>query len=382
MRQKDRPAQRFTARSARYFSLLQSDIAHNNLINLRRGSVAFAAILLFFGLFFGLWLPGDRLAFYYCLFGVGNIGFVGFAFWYSRRDGCSYPLTQAVCLLFAVFVLCFALCISVFPFPERPGIFFPMVYFIVLVLFVFPFGQIILAFTAVTALYFLLVILIKTPACYPYDLAAAAVSWVLGFPFLYFVTDLRLVDGEMRLELEHICVTDALTGLPNRRSMENTISLLYRRCQKAAMPMAVMMADVDNFKAYNDKFGHLEGDACLEALGGVFSDFSDEQGIYACRYGGEEFLFVLAGCDCGAAKAYAEELAQRVRALKLPVPGGGFLTVSIGVACEYPAAGGSCMALVGQADAALYRAKAAGKDRAVVFCSGAEPESPAPGSPS
>ena len=170
-----------------------------------------------------------------------------------------------------------------------------------------------------------------------------------------------------REELERLSTTDALTGLGNRRHLMNLLAQEIERARRASRPFSILMLDVDHFKQYNDTHGHQAGDDVLAQVAAVLRD-SIRPYDSAARYGGEEFLVILSGAGLDPARECAERIRAQVRALSFP---GGPLSVSIGVA-EYPSHGETADAVIGQADAALYEAKRAGRNRVVP--AGAETE--------
>jgi diguanylate cyclase (GGDEF)-like protein len=145
--------------------------------------------------------------------------------------------------------------------------------------------------------------------------------------------------------------TDALTGLANRRAWDEALPLALRQAERLGHPLAVVLTDVDHFKAYNDAHGHPAGDLALRELGARWSVHVRDIDVLA-RIGGEEFAVLLPGCDARAALAVAERL-------RADMPAG--LTTSAGVASWH--APQSPAELVAAADRALYRAKHAGRDR-------------------
>jgi diguanylate cyclase (GGDEF)-like protein len=149
--------------------------------------------------------------------------------------------------------------------------------------------------------------------------------------------------------------TDALTGLLNRRGIEPELERLLG----APDPMAVVMVDLDHFKRFNDRHGHLVGDEALRRVAVVLRAAASEDDRIA-RFGGEEFTAVLPGADALAARAYAGRVMDALRAE--PVAEELRLTVSVGIA-TLGADGRTAEALLHRADEALYRAKAAGRDR-------------------
>jgi two-component system cell cycle response regulator len=172
--------------------------------------------------------------------------------------------------------------------------------------------------------------------------------------------------------LSDAAVTDALTGLMNRRGFQDLITTELERARRSGQPLSLLMADLDHFKALNDSFGHGAGDRALEQLS-LILDTAKRRIDTAARIGGEEFAVVLPDSDHHAAYILAERMRREVRETFMYEP--YELTVSIGVA-TFPSHGSSVEALVSQADEALYAAKALGRDRTVV-CS--EELSPAVG---
>ena len=350
-------------RSRRYFTQLRGEIARSNLMMLRRVSLVFELFLVVYGAAAGAVFKSAALGWYYLLFACLNLPMLAFFHWYGRRGEPSYPLVQSFCILTVLAVLGFTVCICIFPYPDRPSIFFPLAYILVSVLFTLPLWQIALTLTAETGVYMAAALLFKTREALAYDVAGAVTTWLLGFFFLYWVVDLRLRDGEIRMELERISQTDPLTGLLNRRAMEDNMVRSYRRCQKGGLSVAAAMLDIDDFKRFNDCFGHPAGDRCLRELGRVINLFAEEQGVFAARYGGEEFIFALPGSTEAEGMRAAAELLERIRRADVRAPDGGAVTLSVGVAAEIPPEDGTFAALVERADAALYRAKARGKNQ-------------------
>jgi diguanylate cyclase (GGDEF)-like protein len=163
--------------------------------------------------------------------------------------------------------------------------------------------------------------------------------------------------------LSRLAGTDPLTGLANRRSFD--VALAAEWSTAAAEPVSLLMVDADAFKAYNDLFGHQAGDDVLRRVARCLEAFAHERGGVACRWGGEEFALLLRGPSEPEAAEVADELCRSVRGLGLEHPRGvgGVVTVSVGVASTRPSDGGTAQALLADADAALYRAKAEGRDR-------------------
>jgi diguanylate cyclase (GGDEF)-like protein/PAS domain S-box-containing protein len=175
------------------------------------------------------------------------------------------------------------------------------------------------------------------------------------------LTNLRLQES-----LRDQAIRDPLTGLFNRRYMEESLERELRRAQRRHIPLGVIMIDIDHFKRFNDTFGHAAGDTLLREIGGLLHRHTRGEDI-ACRYGGEEFTLILLEAsaeDTEERAALLREAASRLRVDYGHQPLGN-ITISVGVAV-FPDHGVAVETLLKAADAALYRAKAGGRDRVMV----------------
>jgi diguanylate cyclase (GGDEF)-like protein/PAS domain S-box-containing protein len=174
---------------------------------------------------------------------------------------------------------------------------------------------------------------------------------------------LTLANIRLRQTLKEQAIRDPLTGLFNRRYLNETLVREFARAQRSGAPMAIVMIDVDHFKRFNDSFGHDAGDAVLQQLGSFFSRSVRADDI-ACRYGGEEFCLVLPQMDHFSARQRAEAIRAGAAVLEVKSDGRvlGPVTLSLGVAL-FPEDGSDMESLVRAADAALYEAKKAGRNR-------------------
>ena len=181
---------------------------------------------------------------------------------------------------------------------------------------------------------------------------------LLSQVFKTLVTRVRERDSQG--ELERLSITDALTGLYNRRHLMGTLANEVQRSRRLRRTFSVLLADVDRFKQYNDTHGHLAGDAALVKIAEILRRMT--RGVDSvARYGGEEFVVMLIEAPIGTAVTVAERIRARVAAEAFE---GGPVTVSIGTA-EYPAHGDTPEELIASADAAMYEAKNAGRDQVV-----------------
>jgi diguanylate cyclase (GGDEF)-like protein len=173
---------------------------------------------------------------------------------------------------------------------------------------------------------------------------------------------LAMANFRLRETLQVQSTRDALTGLFNRRYMEESLERELHRAAREEQPLALLLLDIDNFKLFNDRLGHAAGDNLLRSLG-EFLLAQVQRADVPCRYGGEEFVVILPKASKEDAFRRAERLREDARAQWLAYGPG--VTMSIGVAA-YPEDGTTTRTLLDAADAALYRAKAAGRDRVVV----------------
>lgn len=158
--------------------------------------------------------------------------------------------------------------------------------------------------------------------------------------------------------------TDPLTGLANRRRLEHETRAAWARSAREGL-LAVLMIDVDHFKAYNDTLGHQAGDECLVRVAGLIAGVARGHGGMVARFGGEEFVVLLGSSNGTVARAVGDTIRTEVCSATLPHPGSplGTVTVSVGVAVGRPPDVATTQTLFAEADAALYRAKQRGRDR-------------------
>jgi diguanylate cyclase (GGDEF)-like protein len=165
-------------------------------------------------------------------------------------------------------------------------------------------------------------------------------------------------------QLEKLSITDALTGLANRRQMEETLSIHWRDAVDRGRQVGIAMIDVDHFKLYNDRYGHVAGDRCLRRVAAALAENVRDVDLVA-RYGGEEFAIILPGATPEVAHRVAERVCAAVQTLEEPHEGAplGHVTVSVGVAAAFPSAECTIRQLIERADGALYEAKRNGRNQ-------------------
>lgn len=167
-------------------------------------------------------------------------------------------------------------------------------------------------------------------------------------------------------ELKAQSNTDPLTGLANRRHLNDYLhTLKHKPCQRE-QPLSLMVIDIDHFKPYNDTYGHAQGDEVLKHVGQMLVQLTAEDDAFVARFGGEEFVIVLNNCDAAAATKVAEKLCKGIEALAIKHRGSTVaqvVTISLGIATKVPGKQVDGDLLFNWADAALYEAKEQGRNR-------------------
>jgi diguanylate cyclase (GGDEF)-like protein len=207
------------------------------------------------------------------------------------------------------------------------------------------------------------------------NVRAAQEPWFAEFEPLAIAFDdmankLAAREEELRIANEHLeemASLDGLTGLANRRGFDRELERAWRRAGDCQQPVALMMIDIDHFKLYNDRYGHVAGDTCLRAVGETLSLVTLEEAVLVARYGGEEFALLLPGLDLARAAELAEEARKSIEDLLITHAEApcGVVTISIGVESSVPEKGQSAASLVEAADSALYGAKRGGRNAVV-----------------
>ncbi len=184
----------------------------------------------------------------------------------------------------------------------------------------------------------------------------------------YMRQKLKQVQAELveaNTALLHLSMFDKLTGLANRRHFDQTLEKEYKLAKRKKEPLSIIICDIDFFKIYNDSYGHQVGDSCLELIGKCLQKAVGRPTDLACRYGGEEFIFILPNTHLQGASCFAEKVREAVAALAIEHSGSKvapYVTLSLGVA-TYNGQYKSGEEITKAADEALYRAKEKGRNR-------------------
>ncbi len=201
-----------------------------------------------------------------------------------------------------------------------------------------------------------------------YGLTLGAMDYITK-PFYLPVVKAR-IRNHIRLKqmtdmLEAMAWMDGLTGIPNRRRFDQVLDREWKRAQRNYLPLALIMLDVDYFKAYNDSHGHGAGDICLKQVASLLAEMPVRSTDFVARYGGEEFVMLLPDTDADGARRIAEQLRLNIESMCIAHAGSGiseWVTISAGYAALIPQSQQAASLLLDEADRLLYLAKDAGRN--------------------
>lgn len=203
-----------------------------------------------------------------------------------------------------------------------------------------------------------------------FDVAMSCFALVLGYCFHYSFARTQRLNWFRNMLLTDSAHRDALTNIGNRRMFDVHVERLWSQAIRTRVPVALLLVDLDHFKAFNDHAGHQAGDACLARVAGAIAMSARRPLDLAARYGGEEFVVLLFDVRRDRVEELCRELHANIAALRLHHPASSVarhVTVSIGAACVEPPAGRHHEGLIQLADEALYAAKEGGRNRTVVM---------------
>ena len=188
-----------------------------------------------------------------------------------------------------------------------------------------------------------------------------------------------MIDRTYQLEiankdLTRLATTDSLTQLANRHLFNERMILELGRSKRQQLPISILLCDIDNFKEYNDNYGHVEGDDCLQKVGAAFNNLFSRTTDLAARYGGEEFAVILPEIDVEEAMNLGQKVRSSIQALNIPHEynnGFGVITISVGCHSIIPSMDErdnvQIRKFLLQVDEALYQAKESGRNQVVLW---------------
>ncbi len=293
---------------------------------------------------------------------------IGFALTFLRRADVWYPRYMAVAMTFALMAIAW---IGLTAWSDgEPRVFARLLLAVIATYFVLglPFRSA-LAVNAIAVLFYTAVAAteMSMPAAelthYLTMLVIANVICVAGAYNLEHARRTAWLEGQ---RLAETALQDGLTGIPNRRRFDDHLQRVWAQSIRERRSIALLFADIDHFKPFNDRYGHQAGDEALKAVADLLARFARRPLDLAARYGGEEFAIVLFDTSREHAVRIGEEIMAAVRQLAIAHADSGaarVLTVSMGIACVVPVARRSSDGLVQLADQALYAAKDAGRNQ-------------------
>lgn len=202
-----------------------------------------------------------------------------------------------------------------------------------------------------------------------YGLKVGAIDYITK-PFSKSIVKARIKNHlelkRYRDVLRDLSMLDGLTGINNRRRFNEYMIMEWKRGARNKTDLTVLLIDIDHFKLYNDRYGHLQGDECLKAIANKAKEMLGRPGDFIARWGGEEFVCILPETDLDGGIAVAERFRKGIYDMNIPneeLDAGGRVTVSIGIAHMVPEKSVKWEALISKADEKLYMAKEAGRNR-------------------
>ncbi|WP_426689917.1 sensor domain-containing diguanylate cyclase [Rhodanobacter ginsengiterrae] len=196
--------------------------------------------------------------------------------------------------------------------------------------------------------------------------ADGAVDSLIGF--MFDISERKQTEqklASLQKELEELSFRDGLTGVANRRRFDALMDIEWMNARRSGQPLSLLLMDIDYFKQYNDRYGHLEGDACLKQVAWVLASAATRARDLLARFGGEEFVLLLPETDAAAAGKLAERCRALILAEQIPhqqSAAGPLLTISLGVATCIPGPDDAPRAFIEVVDRRLYRAKQQGRN--------------------
>lgn len=277
-----------------------------------------------------------------------------------------YNYSSGFCYAYCSFLYCFAMYIGCYNETASNAVMFPVLLIALPIMFVFPPVNINMFSLIFIAVYVIAANDVKPIYVVTTDFINLLACVSIGCITSYTMISVRLREINSSRVLENACNIDDLTGLQNRRSFNNYIIKCFDEDQNKNISM--MMIDIDNFRSYNDTYGHICGDICLEKVGKILYEFSRIHSCYAARYGGEEFVIVDTIHSVEELRDIAGELLDCIFALNIENINSKYkkITVSIGISSRQVSEVNSYIELINLADDALFQAKENGKNSIIL----------------
>ena len=334
-------------------------VRRKNLETLESVSIAYTILLIIYAVFAFFLFPSFFLRILYAVFIGIQLAFDVLLLHTGHRHP-SHRLVHILCTLLCTMIVGFVILISVFPYPDRPAIFFSPVLVGVSVIFIFSLRQIVLSLTFYSVVFTVLAVLFKSGTAFTYDIWALIPAYVIALFCAFMITRLRINDTRSRLRWMQLSFIDRPTGLLNKATCEEQCRRFL--CLESRVPCAMLVVDMDHFKEINDSEGHLFGDRVLNGIGLILQNLSNEDTIVG-RIGGDEFLILMKHCRRQEAEVLAQHLISGVKQAHFS-NAQTVVSCSIGITCTE--GGTAFSSLFDQADKALYQVKRNGGNQYAV----------------
>ncbi len=335
-------------------------VRSRNLASLRSVSLIYTILLLVYAAGALFLFKSLLLRILYAVFIVVQLAF-DLRILYMVRRHPTYRQVHHLCSLLCVLIIGFIITISVFPYPDRPAIFFTPVLVGMSVVFVFSLRQMVLSLTLYSIVFAVLAALFKTKIAFTYDIWALLPAYIIALFCASAISHLRVTDTRSRLRWMQLSIIDRPTGLLNKATCEEQCRRFL--CLETQVPCAMLVVDIDHFKEINDSEGHLFGDRVLNGIGLILQNLSNEDTIVG-RIGGDEFLILMKGSRRKDAEILAARLISEIEKAHLS---NAHVAVSCSIGITSTEGGASFSVLFDQADKALYQVKRSGGGRFAVF---------------
>lgn len=277
----------------------------------------------------------------------------------------NYFISNKILYLIIAFIYAFGIYIGCFNIPNLASVMFPVFLICLPLVFIFPTIEVTI-FNLIFIIIFIIISKIIKPAAISFiDQTNIIACFLISTVTSYTINYTRLKEIIATISLADACNTDELTKLHNRRSFNNFIVNMFNNSTKN---LTLMMIDIDNFKDYNDSYGHIYGDNCLISISEIFKKYEAKYGCYIARYGGEEFVLVDYTHTLEESIDIAKDLIQTIFDMDMEHIKSYYqrITISIGIASKSPSIVSNYIDLINLADDALYQAKNNGKNTYMV----------------
>ncbi|MEG0830119.1 MAG: GGDEF domain-containing protein [Anaerovoracaceae bacterium] len=354
-----------------YFYRFSGDIGQSNLRTVRSMSVFMLIISILVIISSFTYFGATYLCNVYIPIAILEIVFLFLIQWFLQR-GLSSNACTVLTTLHLFHMLAISGYISVYYCKDETALLFVVVLTISSMVFILPTMLTMSISTLCTAVVLIASYYVKGSYWFESDTLNGISVLLFSFMFGWQVNRGRAKEAfaqadvqRLNVELKKISITDPLTGLYNHRSFQENYYEMFRRASTGGFPMGVIMMDLDKFKSFNDRYGHVAGDDCLRRVASAIAA-SVPEGVIVCRYGGEEFIALLSDDLCYKAADIGEDIRRAVVALKIPFVCTSLktkvVTLSLGAYVGIPRKSEQPMNFVDRADKAMYQSKESGRN--------------------